>query len=106
MTALATAAPVWCRLHRHLWVGHADLAPLGSIEHGRRYTYIPPDGTAYGDFRSLGDAQSAATGPLPIVAPARDGLESDQVQQRLLIACSIAATVALALVGPGMLLFA
>ncbi|HEV7623827.1 MAG TPA: hypothetical protein VGO26_06800 [Amnibacterium sp.] len=96
MTALATAAPVWCRLHRHLWVGHADLAPLGSIEHCRRYTYIPPDSTAYGDFR----------GPLPIVAPARDGLRSDQVQQRLLIACSIAATVALALVGPGMLLFA
>jgi hypothetical protein len=105
LTALPTQAPVWRRLHKHLWVGHTDAVPLGSIEQGRRYTYITPDGTAYGDYRSLDAAQSAATGPVPIVAQLQDGLESDGAQQALLIACSIVALVVLALVGTGMLLF-
>ena len=106
MTALPTSPPTWRRLGKRLWVGHDDLAPLGSIERGRRYTYITPDGTAHGDYRSLDDAQAAATGPVPIVPPARDGLESDRVQQGLLIACSLAAALVLPLVSAGILLFA
>lgn len=105
MTALPSSAPTWRRLGTRLWVGHSELAPLGSIERGRRYTYITPDGTAHGDFRSLDAAQSAATGTVPIVAPAPDGLESDRAQAWLLLACSLTAILALALVSAGILLF-
>jgi hypothetical protein len=105
MTALPAPAPVWRRLHKHLWVGHTDAAPLGSIEQGRRYTYITPDGIAYGDYRSLDAAQAAATGTVPIVGPVRDGLESERAQQALLVASSTVALVVLGLVGTGMLLF-
>ena len=42
---------------------------------------------------------------VPIVPPARDGLESDRVQQGLLIVSSLAAALVLALVSAGILLF-
>jgi hypothetical protein len=38
---------------------------VGTIEHGARFTYIDVQGAAHRGYRTLDDAQSAASAPLP-----------------------------------------
>jgi hypothetical protein len=98
---LSDARPEWRRLRSRLWVGRSDDQPIGQIEHGRRYTYTDADGRTFGRFRTLEAAQTAATGPIPIVAPGSGGLGSARSQGALLWGSSAAAAVAVALVVVG-----
>jgi hypothetical protein len=65
-----SADVVWRRLRPRLWVGRVDGEHLGMIERGRRYTVTDGEGRSRGAYRTLESAQTALTGPVPIVAPA------------------------------------
>lgn len=58
-----TSPIVWTRQRRGLWTGRRDGAPAGTIEEGTRYAFVDLEGTAHGRFRTLADAQTAATAP-------------------------------------------
>lgn len=59
-----TRSPIeWTRQRRGLWTGRRDGAPAGTIEEGARYAFVDLDGTAHGRYRTLSDAQTAATTP-------------------------------------------
>jgi len=57
------AAPVpstceWRRLGPHLWAGASEHGPVGTIEHGRRFKAVDPDGTVVGRCHDLAEAQA------------------------------------------------
>jgi hypothetical protein len=54
----------WTRRTRDLWTGRRCDGPAGTIEGGTRFTYVDLEGRPHGGYRSLADAQRAATGPL------------------------------------------
>jgi hypothetical protein len=53
----------WTRQRPDLWTGRRRGAPVGTIEHGARFTYVDVHGAAYRGYRTLVDAQTAATDP-------------------------------------------
>jgi hypothetical protein len=62
----------WEQQDRYLWVGHLDGMPLGTIERGRRFTFIGADGVVRSGFRTLDAAQQAHTTRTPTVPVDRD----------------------------------
>jgi hypothetical protein len=66
MGVAATGTIQWTQQSRHLWTGRCDDAPIGTIERGARFTYVDTTGDAHRGYRTLLDAQSAATGPIDI----------------------------------------
>ena len=49
----------WRRLNDYLWAGAADDGPVGTIEHGRRYSAIDTSGCVVARCRDLPTAQAA-----------------------------------------------
>jgi hypothetical protein len=62
----------WRHFGSDLWAGAAEFGPVGTIEHGRRFTAIDTDGNVLGRSRSLEEAQAM----LLRVAEAQSHLES------------------------------
>ncbi|MET0590882.1 MAG: hypothetical protein ABWZ77_06865 [Naasia sp.] len=67
MTSTSTMSPLaqpgaveWVQQHRTLWTGRRQGRPIGTIERGRRFVFIDPDGVVQGVFRTLAGAQDAA----------------------------------------------
>jgi hypothetical protein len=56
---MTTGQAQWEQQDRYLWVGHLNGMPLGTIEHGRRFTFIGIDGAVQRGFRTLCAAQQA-----------------------------------------------
>ncbi len=54
----------WRRLNDELWVGRDGTRNLGTIERGRRFVWVDPDGVPHGRYAALQDAQQAAESPL------------------------------------------
>jgi hypothetical protein len=57
----------WRELRPGLWAGRADGRPAGLIEQGRRYTFTDADEHVHPGYRSLVEAQHAATGPIATI---------------------------------------
>lgn len=55
----------WTQQHPYLWTGRAEGLPAGTIERGRRFTYINAHGAEHHGFASLTAAQHAAQTLLP-----------------------------------------
>lgn len=51
----------WTRQRTRLWTGRRDGRPVGTIEQGRRFTFVDTDGTRRRGHRSLDEAQTSAT---------------------------------------------
>jgi hypothetical protein len=56
---IATGLAQWEHQDRYLWVGHLNGMPIGTIERGRRFTFISADGVVRRGFRTLSAAQQA-----------------------------------------------
>ncbi|WP_375388582.1 hypothetical protein [uncultured Amnibacterium sp.] len=63
--ALPGVEPEWVQQQTRLWAGRVDGRPVGTIERGRRYTYVDVDGVARSGHRTLSAAQAAWRGSLP-----------------------------------------
>jgi hypothetical protein len=48
----------WRQFGRYLWAGTGELGPVGTVEHGRRFTAIDVAGSVVGRCRNLADAQA------------------------------------------------
>ena len=59
----------WRQLRPGLWAGRANDKPIGIIEHGRRYSFTGIDDQIHPGYRTLADAQNAATGPIQVTLP-------------------------------------
>ena len=58
------AEPIeWTQRTHDLWTGRRSDAPVGTIERGTRFTYVDLDGEPHRGYRSLAEAQDAATHP-------------------------------------------
>lgn len=51
----------WTRQRARLWTGRRDGRPVGTIEQGRRFTFVDTDGARRRGHRSLDEAQTSAT---------------------------------------------
>lgn len=65
----------WRELRPGLWAGRANGKPIGIIEHGRRYSFTGVDEQIHPGYRTLADAQDAATGPIQIILTPRNEIE-------------------------------
>jgi hypothetical protein len=72
MSAAVAGSTQWTRRTDDLWTGRLRDAPAGTIERGRRFTYIDVAGGAHPGYRTLDAAQRAADQPLA-AADDRDG---------------------------------
>ena len=70
----------WRELRRGLWTGRSDGRPIGMIEQGRRYTFTGTDEQQHSGYRTLAEAQRAATGPIPIIPPSDAASEARPVR--------------------------
>jgi hypothetical protein len=52
-----------------LWAGRSNGKPVGIIEHGHRYSFTDVEEQIHPGYKTLIDAQDAATGPIPIHPP-------------------------------------
>ncbi len=83
---------VWVQQDREMWTARRGGRPVGTVEHGHRYTAIGVDGVARSGYRTLRSAQEAlergegASAADPV--PARIGAV-------LLLAGTVAGAVAL-----------
>jgi hypothetical protein len=55
----------WRRLGDYLWVGATDEGPVGTIEHGRRFSAIDTSGSVIARCRDLTTAQAVLAGRGP-----------------------------------------
>ena len=67
----------WRELRRGFWAGRSDGRPIGVIEQGRRYTFTGVDEQVHLGFRTLADAQEAATGPISIPSASASGVPGE-----------------------------
>jgi hypothetical protein len=65
MSAVELGTIEWTRQRPDLWTGRRSDAPVGTIEHGARFTYVDVHGAVHRGYRTLDEAQTAATEPLP-----------------------------------------
>jgi hypothetical protein len=93
----------WTRRTRDLWTGRRAGAPVGTIERGARYTYVDVDGQPHGRYRSLDDAQVAATRPASRAACGTDP-RPRLVHPALFVATSAALVIDGVLLGGAWLL--
>lgn len=85
----------WAQQHTDLWTGRLNGMPLGTIERGRRFTFIAADGVARRGFRTLAAAQQAhATSASPAAAGRRRAV----VERSLMLATAGAALATVALI--------
>ncbi|MDH2444188.1 hypothetical protein QDR37_09555 [Amnibacterium sp. CER49] len=66
----------WRRLDRRLWAASRQGRPLGTVEHGHRYTALDVDGGTIGRYDGLDTAMAALAAhhggpPLPAPRPVR-----------------------------------
>lgn len=94
----------WTQQSRDLWTGRRDDAPVGTIERGARFTYVDATGDAHRGYRTLIDAQTAATGPIDITTCGPDAGRRRLVHPILFVAATAMLAVDAALVGAAMLL--
>ena len=66
----------WRELQPGLLAERANNAPVGIIEHGRRYSFTGTDDHTRTSYRTLADAQDAATGPIQVTVPANHDREA------------------------------
>jgi len=66
----------WTRRTDDLWTGRRSDAPVGTIERGSRYTWVDLDGQPHRGYRSLAEAQDAATRPESGCGPRPRGLRA------------------------------
>jgi hypothetical protein len=91
----------WTQQSRNLWTGRRDDAPVGTIERGSRFTYVDATGDAHRGYRTLVDAQTAATGPIDITTCGPDARR--RRVSPVLVAATAMLAVDAALVGGAML---
>ena len=93
----------WTRRSSTLWTGRRDDVPVGTIERGARYTFVDVAGGAHRGYRTLADAQIAATGP---ITPHCCGPDADRrlAHPLLLAAATTMAVVDAVLLGGALLL--
>jgi hypothetical protein len=70
----------WRRLGDYLWVGATDEGPVGTIEHGRRFSAIDTSGSVVARCRDLSTAQAALAG---LARPSDEGGSDLQRTNRL-----------------------
>lgn len=93
--AVAPDEATWSHQQTDLWTGRLSGMPLGTIERGRRFTFIGADGVARRGFRTLAAAQQAhATWTTPDAA----GRRQAAVERTLMIASTGAALVTVTLI--------
>jgi hypothetical protein len=63
MSSIEVDAVSWTRRAPDLWTGRRADVPAGTIERGARFTYVDLDGEPHRGYRTLVDAQKAATAP-------------------------------------------
>ena len=83
---VTTVPPIaWREISSGLWVGRADDLHVGMIERGHRFRFTDAAGVAHSGFKTLTDAQDAATGPIPVLrtAVAHSAAAVDQAAGRL-----------------------
>lgn len=85
----------WSQQQTDLWTGRLNGLPLGTIERGRRFTFISADGVAQRGFRTLAAAERAHTTRTTPAAPGRRG---SAVERSLMIASTGAAVATVALI--------
>lgn len=54
----AATTAEWRRLGPYLWAGAGQHGPVGTIEHGRRFKAVDPDGVVVGRCQALAEAQA------------------------------------------------
>ena len=104
MSVVAAGTIQWTQQSRNLWTGRRDDAPVGTIERGSRFTFVDATGDAHRGYRTLFDAQTAATGPIDITTCGPDARRR-RANPLLFAAATTMLVVDAALVG-GALLFA
>ena len=103
MSAVDPETIQWTRQRRDLWTGRLSGAPVGTIEHGARFTYVDLQGGAHRGFRTLVDAQTAATDPQAAV-DSGPGATRWAAHPLLLIAVPVVLIVDAVLLGGALLL--
>jgi hypothetical protein len=95
MSTTAVEPIEWTQRTRDLWTGRRSDAPAGTIERGTRFTYVDLDGEPHSGYRSLAEAQEAASHPGSVCGSRGRGLRVHPLVVALIAGAAAADLVVL-----------